>query len=55
VFSGLNSPVKKLGLNFCLNKQTSLYFISDPVFKTEEANERKEYVVCLNEGEYLGM
>jgi hypothetical protein len=27
VFSGLSMPYKKLGLNFCLNKETGLYYI----------------------------
>lgn len=33
-------PVKKLGLLFCLNRPTALYYISKPVFdKKEEINE----------------
>jgi hypothetical protein len=32
VFAGVKSPVMKFGMNYCLNRDTKLYHIADPVF-----------------------
>lgn len=47
-------PIKKLGLNYCLNRQTSLLYVKNPCFKKEDIPS-ENYTQCLNEGEYLGM
>lgn len=31
-------PIKKLGLNFCLNKKTRILYMKDPVFTDDEAD-----------------
>jgi hypothetical protein len=57
IFSAVSMPIKKLGLNFCLNRPTSIYYAKDPIFKKEEVDKVEEgkYLTCLNPGEYLGM
>ena len=57
VFNSVTMPIKKLGLNFCLNRPTSVLYIRDPKFKKEEVEgaASNDYVECLNPGEYLGM
>jgi hypothetical protein len=57
VFSAINLPVKKLGLNFCLNKKTSLYYLKDPKFSKEDAEKVEEgkYVQNLTKDDYLAM
>ena len=57
VFDSVSMATKKLGLNFCLNRPTSLYYIKEPKFKKEEVKElaQADYVACLNPGEYVGM
>ena len=56
VFSAVQMPIKKLGLNFCLNKSTKLYYIANPVFKDSDVpEEAPQYITCLNEGDYMGM
>ena len=51
VFNLLSSPIKKLGLNFCLNRPSVLCHIKEPKFKKEEESE----VTILNQGEYMAM
>jgi hypothetical protein len=49
-------PIKKLGLNFCLNKPHKLIYIQDPVFTDEDADKiQSDYIQVLNEGEYMGI
>lgn len=50
-------PIKKLGLNFCLNRETKIYYVKDPIFKKDEVDKVDEgkYLKCLNPGDYLGM
>ena len=57
VFSAVSMPIKKLGLNFCLNRPTSLYYVKDPVYKKDEVDKVEEgkYLTCVNPGEYVGM
>ena len=57
IFSGINLPVKKLGLNFCLNKKTSLYYLKEPKFSKEDAEKVDEgkYVLNLTKDDYLAM
>jgi len=51
VFTAISLPVKKLGLNFCLNRPTALCYLKEPKFKKDEESE----VVYLNKGEFMGM
>ncbi len=40
MLSAVHLPIKKLGLLYCLNRHTSLYYIEKPVFdKKEEIND----------------
>lgn len=48
-------PIKKLGLNFCLNRPSALCYVSEPKFKKEDADAVEEYVTYLNKGEYMAM
>lgn len=47
-------PIRKLGLNFCLNRPTSLVYVKKPCFKKEDVP-AKAYTQVLNPGEYVGM
>jgi hypothetical protein len=33
VFSGIQMPVQKLGLSYCLNRPTPLFYLADPQFE----------------------
>lgn len=50
-------PIKKLGLNFCLNRSTSLIYLREPKFSKDDANkvDEEKYYLVLNKGEYMGM
>jgi hypothetical protein len=48
-------PTKKLGLNFCLNKKTRLLYVKDPVYTEDEAEKLNEYILFLNEEDFMGM
>ena len=55
IFTCLHLPIKKLGLNFCLNKPVSLEYIRNPKFTKEDAEKEENYLQCLNIGEYFSM
>jgi len=57
LFQGVDMPHFKLGLIFCLNRPTSLYYIADPVFDKKKVDaENKSYIRRVNpENEYLAM
>ena len=49
-------PIQKLGLNFCLNKDSKLYYIQEPIFdKTKLAEKGDNYARCLNPDEYMAV
>ena len=39
VFNSVSMPVKKLGLNFCLNRPCSLIYIREPKFSKDDLKE----------------
>ena len=39
VFNSVKMPIRKLGLNFCLNRPTSLVYVKKPCFKKEDIPE----------------
>jgi len=57
VFNCVNMPIKKLGLNFCLNRPTSLIYVKEPKFSKEDADKVEEgkHHQVLNKNEYVGM
>ena len=56
VFSAVQMPIKKLGLNFCLNRSTKLYYCVNPIFKDSDVpSSGSAYLTCLNEGDFMGM
>lgn len=57
VISNIHMPVKKLGMNFCLNKPTSLIYIKDPKFSKEDADkvEDGQYIMTLTSNEYMAL
>ena len=55
MFNAVSLPIKKLGLNFCLNKPNKLWYISDPKTKKEDADKTQGYSVHLNSGDFMGM
>eukprot|EP00347_Sterkiella_histriomuscorum_P007160 403350033 len=54
VFVGYSMPIHKIGMNFCLNKDTKLYYIRDPITDKKKLKENKpdNYVQCLNSTEF---
>lgn len=54
VFVGYNLPIQKIGMNFCLNKDTKLYYIREPISDKKKLKESKpeNYIECLNQSEY---
>lgn len=55
VFNSVILPIKRLGLNFCLNRQSTVWYLQDPKFSKKEAEQETEYLVKLNDGDYFGM
>ena len=47
IYAGIKSPIMKLGMNFCLNRDTKLYHLRDPVFDKKNLP-AEGYVTCLN-------
>ena len=49
--------IKKLGLNYCLNKPTSLIYLKDPKFSKDDADkiEDGKYILTLTSNEYMAM
>jgi len=50
-------PIKKFGLNFCLNRPTQLYYIAEPISdKKKLTNDNDKYLVQVNpQTEYMVM
>jgi len=44
----------KFGMNFCLNRDTKLYHIADPVFDKKKLP-AESYMRCLNPSEYMAI
>jgi len=44
IFTCLHQPIKKLGLNFCLNKPVSLEYVKNPKYKKDEAEKEENYI-----------
>lgn len=43
-------------MNFCLNRDTKLYYIAAPIFdKKNLPKEGEEYIKCLNPNEYMSV
>ena len=56
IMVGYKLPIQKLGLNFCLNKDSKLYYIQSPIFdKTKLSEKGDNYFRCLNSGEYMAV
>lgn len=57
VFNAVDLPNKKLGVTFCLNRPTGLYYIADPIFEKKKLDEKEDsYLTRINpENEYLAM
>jgi acylaminoacyl-peptidase len=57
LFSGVSLPYKKLGLIYCLNRPTKLYYIQEPVFdKKKLAFDLSTYLRQINPAdEYMAM
>ena len=56
VFSAVSLPIKKLGLNFCLNHQTYLYYCSEPKFGKDDVPEAAAgFIKSLNNEDFVGM
>lgn len=55
IFSCIDAPIKKLGLNYCLNRPTNLMYVEDPVFKKEDADKAESYLTNLYPGGYMAM
>lgn len=53
MFAGVNTPIMKLGMNFCLNRDTKLYHIIEPVFDKKLLT--ATYLKCLNPKEFLSI
>ncbi|GBG25434.1 Acylamino-acid-releasing enzyme [Hondaea fermentalgiana] len=47
IFSGVETPVRKLGLNFCLNRTTRLYFLPLDALKAKGDDKGKGACTCL--------
>lgn len=47
-------PVKKLGLNFCLNHKAVLYYCKSPIFK-KDSEVMPGFLQALSEPDYVGM
>jgi len=39
-------PIQKIGLNYCLNKDTKLYYVPEPVFDKKKLPE-SNYMKCV--------
>ena len=56
VFAGVKSPYQKLGMNFCLNRDTKLYYLREPVFdKKQLPEDTSQYMQCLNGEEFMAI
>ena len=55
IYSGIKSPVMKMGMNFCLNRDTKLYHIREPVFDKKNLPAEGGYVKCLNPTEFMAV
>jgi hypothetical protein len=56
VFNAVDLPNKKLGLIFCLNRPTALYYIGEPVFDKKGLESKENYMQQINPAaEYLAM
>ena len=48
--------MQKLGVVVCLNKDTKLYYIKDPIFDQAKLSEKREnYIFCLNPEEFMSV
>lgn len=46
-------PVQKIGMNYCLNKDTKLYYIREPISdKAKLSDKPEDYYQCLNPQEF---
>ena len=55
VFNCVSLPIKQLGLNFCLNRKSSIWYVSDPKYSKQDADKEENYIAKLNEGDYFSM
>ena len=55
MFSSVNMPIKKLGLNFCLNRSTKLLYVKEPKFSEEDSNKVENYIQVLSKSDYVGL
>lgn len=57
LFSAVKLPIKKLGLNFCLNRPTHLYYVAEPIFDKKKLQaDDSTYLRQINPAsEYMAM
>ena len=55
VFPAINTPMQKFGMNYCLNRDTKLYYIRDPVSDKKKVPAEGVYMQCLNPSEFMAV
>lgn len=54
IFSAAKLPVKKLGMVYCLNRPTSIYYVKVPLFEKDKVS-ADDYFLKLSGDNYLAM